>query len=313
MRHLSRPLLALALGVSLVGTPFAVTTASAGTSAVSGCVEHTGAVAARGTKGRADGNEPTRAQAAAMEKDLSAQLAAKGLTRSGRGKPGSTNPATFAPATVPVYVHVITDGTNGNLSTTQIDQQVSVVNSAFAGSGLSFALAATDVTVNASWYNLSQGSAAERQMKSALRLGGKDALNIYTANLSGGLLGWATFPSSYAKAPSMDGVVVLDQSLPGGTAANYNEGDTGTHEVGHWVGLYHTFQGGCTATGDYVDDTPAEASPAYACPVGRDTCAATGADPITNFMDYTYDSCMNTFSGGQRTRTQAQWAAYRQG
>ena len=311
MRQLSRPLFALALGVSLVGTPFAVTTASAEPGAA--CIERTEPVAARGTQGRADGNEPTRAQAAAMEKDLSAQLAAKGLTSSGRGKPGSTNPGTFVPATVPVYVHVITDGTNGSLTGTQIDQQVSVVNSAFAGSGLSFALAATDVTVNASWYNLSQGSAAERQMKSALRLGGKDALNIYTANLSGGLLGWATFPSSYAKAPSMDGVVVLDQSLPGGTAANYTEGDTGTHEVGHWVGLYHTFQGGCTATGDYVDDTPAEASPAYACPVGRDTCAATGADPITNFMDYTYDSCMNTFSGGQRTRTQAQWAAYRQG
>ena len=309
MRHLSRPMLALTLGVSLAGAPFAVTSA-AGVGAA--CIERTEQIAARGTQGRADSNEPTRAQAAAMEKDLAAKLSAKGLTDGGRARPGTSPPTAFVPAVVPVYVHIITDGTNGNLTPTQIDDQVKVLNSAFAGSGLSFALTATDVTVNAAWYNLGQGGAAESQMKSALRKGGKDALNIYTANLGGGLLGWATFPSSYAKAPSMDGVVVLDQSLPGGTAANYNEGDTGTHEVGHWVGLYHTFQGGCTATGDYVDDTPAEASPAYACPVGRDTCAATGADPITNFMDYTYDSCMNTFSSGQRTRTQAQWAAYRQ-
>jgi hypothetical protein len=221
--------------------------------------------------------------------------------------------------TIPVYWHVIRNGTgiaNGDIPDSQITAQINVLNSAYASTGWQFTLAAIDRTTNASWYTCSGGT-CETQMKTALRRGSADDLNIYSNNMGGGLLGWATFPSSYASNPTNDGVVLLYSSVPGGTAAPYNLGDTGTHEVGHWMGLYHTFQGGCVKSatgGDGVADTPAERSPAYGCPTGRDSCTRiAGLDPITNFMDYTDDACMNTFSAGQDTRMDQLFTTYRFG
>ena len=221
--------------------------------------------------------------------------------------------------TIPVYWHVIRSGTaasQGNISDSQIASQISVLNGAYASTGWQFSLVATDRTTNASWYTCSGGT-CETQMKNALRLGSADDLNIYSNNMGGGLLGWATFPSSYNSQPKMDGVVILFSSLPGGTAAPYNLGDTATHEVGHWMGLYHTFQGGCSRQstgGDGVADTPAEKSAAFGCPVGRNTCAnIAGLDPIENFMDYTDDSCMDRFSAGQDTRMDSMFTTYRFG
>jgi Pregnancy-associated plasma protein-A len=215
-----------------------------------------------------------------------------------------------------VYVHVINKGTgiaNGDVPASAITSQINVLNAAYASTGWSFNLVSTDRTTNATWFNACDAAANEKKLKTALRQGTADDLNLYTCNPGGGLLGWATFPNSYTSSPKMDGVVILYSSFPGGASAPYNLGDTATHEIGHWMGLYHTFQGGCSGTGDSVSDTPAEADAAFGCPAGQDTCSGAGADPIYNFMDYTDDSCMNTFTAGQDARMDSQFSTYRYG
>jgi hypothetical protein len=219
---------------------------------------------------------------------------------------------------IPTYFHVISRGSgveNGDISNHMIQQQMKVLNDAFAPSGFQFTLASVDRTVNPTWYTMMPGTAAEAEAKAALRKGGAGTLNIYSAGPGGGLLGWAMFPFWYASYPTLDGVVILHSSLPGGSAEPYNLGDTATHEVGHWLGLFHTFEGSCSSFGDLVPDTPGERSPAGGCPIGRDSCNGSkspGVDPIENFMDYTDDACMYKFSLDQIARMQGMWMTYRE-
>lgn len=229
--------------------------------------------------------------------------------------------------TIPVYFHVVyrSDGT-GNVPDAWLASQITAMNEHFGGqdgpvyraaaanTSFRFATAGVTRTQNDSWYAAGPNSSAETEMKNALRQGSADDLNFYI-NSGGGYLGWATFPNNYASNPKMDGVVCYWASLPGSNYVPYNEGDTGTHEVGHWLGLYHTFQGGCNGSGDGVSDTPAERSATYGCPkTAQDTCKRNaGLDPYENFMDYTDDPCMYKFSAGQADRSDSMWASYRAG
>lgn len=220
-----------------------------------------------------------------------------------------------AAVSIPVAFHVVYTQTRraseGNVPDAWLDAQIAVLNAAYSGSGFSFYRASVDRTNNSKWFTATPGTRAEREMKATLAISPATTLNIYTTKPGQGLLGWATFPWDYPETDTRHGVVVHYGSLPGGGFAPYNLGDTGTHEVGHYLGLYHTFQGGCTGNGDFVTDTPAEASAAYGCPGGRDSCAGGGLDPIENFMDYTDDACMDRFTAGQRERMAASAAQNR--
>jgi hypothetical protein len=227
-----------------------------------------------------------------------------------------------SPVSITVNFHVLRSSTGaGDVSDARLNSQIATLNAAYSGRGFTFVRGTTDRTNNSTWYTMAPGTSAESAAKNYFTGIASNnptyVLNFYSASPGGGLLGWATFPWDKAGNPRMDGVVILNSSINGGSATNYNLGDTATHEVGHWLGLYHTFQSGCgtgnnTTSGDRVADTWAEASSASGCPTGRNTCTTiSGNDPITNFMDYTYDSCMNTFTSGQASRMVNMAGTYR--
>jgi hypothetical protein len=234
---------------------------------------------------------------------------------------------TLAPGSVTIdtVFHVLTDATPTKAERTRteqmIDAQLDVLNAAYSGqtsdtaadTPFRFALTGTTWTVDPTWAQVTPGK-TEKDMKAALHTGDSETLNVYAADIGGGLLGWAYFPKGYNNGRDyIDGVVILDESMPGGTVAPYNEGDTLTHEVGHWLMLEHTFAGACSASGDGVADTPREAYPQFTCDETADSCSTLGLDPVHNFMDYTEDFCMDEFTPGQAARMSDAWQAFRAG
>ena len=262
--------------------------------------------AARGGAGK-DHRDISATEQRAIEARTNAILAAKGKA------PLGTSTALVS-ATVPVYVHVMASASGaGDVTQAQIDAQIAELNENFAGSessaaantGFTFTLAGVDRYYNNQWHTDKQSTS----YRSKTRQGGANALNIWLVDFK--YLGVATFPWDYSRNGSIDGIRVHYDSLPGGGIANYNQGKTATHEVGHWLGLYHTFQGGCTTTNDEVADTPAQGSSTSGCPEGRDSCTLPGLDPIHNYMDYSYDACYNQFTPDQSSRISSMWTAYR--
>ena len=270
-----------------------------------GAFDSLAALTASGGSARAAGN-------ITKEPNLSATYEA--MPESAKGKGG----AKFR-ASVPVWIHVISDGATGNIPQSVIDKQMSVMNLAFAAfyggakSGFSFTLAGVTRTDNAAWYNARAGGNEEREMKKTLHRGGFETLNVYT-NLAGGFLGYAYLPGLPDSHLWQDGIVLNWESMPDASPTfegRYDLGFTLVHEAGHWFNLEHTFYGGCNAKGDFVDDTPPMRVPTRGCPEGKDTCLEPGLDPIHNYMDYSDDPCYNQFTAGQVARMQDAWLFHR--
>ena len=325
---MKRELLGGLAAAALVGSGLAMSSASTVTVGKSpdakcktGSAAPANARVAKGTSKWRDPNTLTQKQAAAMEARTAAFLKNHNIQASARPA-GSVK--------IPVRVHVLTrdDGT-GNVKNWRIKKQIRVLNNAFAGrtapraanTPFRFRLKSVERIRNTDWFNMNWEDSKEARR--ALRQGDARHLNIYTTNFAGnlqGLLGFATFPESYKKYPKLDGTVLYHESLPGGDAIyqdndghtfNYAKGDTGTHEVGHWLNLYHTFQGGCSANNDFVVDTPwqrAESNIFY-CKPNQNTCGGRDSrgDPTENFMNYVDDPCMNKFTRGQRDRMDIAW------
>jgi hypothetical protein len=237
-------------------------------------------------------------------------IEAQGRVRDLRSRFGARGPAG---GTIDVAFHNITDKRKGFVSREAFEEQIRVMNQRYAGSGFRFRLRSIDRVDRKPWYHMLPGSGSEKQAKKELAIDPAHTLNVYTCSPGQGLLGWAYLP--FTKKLHEDsfwhGVVIHYGSLPDGFIPNYNLGLTLAHEAGHYLGLFHTFEGGCVPPGDYVEDTPFEESPAFGCPIGRNTCPQDGDDPIHNYMDYTYDECYSEFTSLQIERMQTIVAAYR--
>ncbi len=233
------------------------------------------------------------------------------------------------PLTIVVqFIHIV-DGNNGKVTADQRKKQIQVLNDAYQTTNVKFDYDenSTIVKDNATWFQMGHGTPAERAAKEALHKDPKKFLNFYTCAPPGGLLGWATFPWDLGSKPELDGVVLAFDTLPDGAASRFNEGDTGTHEVGHWCGLYHTFQDACTMENDRIADTLSHAiqfgTPNHVqtnnavCQDQRltapfDDSEKAQLDNIAkNFMNYVDDNWMDRFTPDQVTRIKQMIMVYR--
>jgi hypothetical protein len=246
------------------------------------------------------------------------QKAAGNLKR----KPGGTIGIVY----IPVIVNVVYRTNEENISEAQIQSQMDVLNKDYSRTNVEYLRSGSyewagylplvaDFKIQFCLAGIirKQTTVSSWSTNDAIKKtssGGQDPtdpetkLNIWTGNLGGGLLGYAMYPGGPAAS---DGVVCLysafGTSKKGATAAPYDEGRTMTHEVGHWLGLAHTFQGGCSKNNDYVEDTPPTKAPTFGCPAPFITACRTGEFVQSmNYMDYTEDLCMYMFTTGQKAR-----------
>ncbi len=228
---------------------------------------------------------------------------------------------------IPVVVNVLYKTTAQNISLTQIQSQIAVLNNDFkalnndynntpalfqsARSG-NFGVEFVLETVNRKSTNKTSWS-TNNAMKYSSQ-GGINAtspttkLNLWVCNLGNGILGYAQFPGGTV---ATDGVVIDDNAFgtTGTVTSPYNKGRTATHEVGHWLNLRHIW-GDANCGSDLVGDTPQHNTANYGCPnyPHYSTCTGSPVEMTMNYMDYTDDACMYMFTQGQKSRAMAVFA-----
>ena len=219
-------------------------------------------------------------------------------------------------ARIPLFFHVLqTKSGTGLLPDQRIIDQVTALNSKFKSAGFQFYIEGIEDVRNDKWFKKcfpvnKKGKMNRKYFKMTKKLAVRPAstINVYTCQPPGDYLGFAVLAGLLPENHKWNAVVLHYLTLPGGPSPWYSRGITGVHEMGHYLGLWHTFHpglagepNGCEGNGDEVDDTPFEAEPAYVCKA-RDTCPQPGKDPIRNFMDYTDDKCRRKFTRGQKKR-----------
>ena len=230
--------------------------------------------------------------------------------------------------TIPVVVHIIYADQSDNMSREQVLNALRVINedyrrqnqdasnlrpifqSVASDPEVEFKLATIDPKGNCtSGINRIQSNwsiNANDNVKSLISWDNRKYLNIWVVRdirLSGvsNVLGYAYFPVPN-QSPTLDGIVIRHDQM-GTIGTGTTDGRTLTHEVGHYLSLYHPFQGGCSGNGDFVSDTPPVFEELFGCPTGSNTCNNDSPDlpdMIENYMDYT--DCQNTFTIGQKGR-----------